>query len=369
MHPRPFRLLATLGLIAATAAPAGARRPPRPQQGAPAIPPAMRPPLPPPVLPSGTISWTQTAEAARGSNGLQLTVDCPAGGRLGSVWGTDTYTDDSSICSAAVHAGVITPAGGGQVTIEIGAGQASYAPSSRNGVTTSSWGAWSGSFEVVGGIAGAAPPPGGPLALSWDDTATNLASAGPIAVSCPAGGAARSLWGSGVYTDDSSICTAAVHAGVIGFAGGGSFDIQLRPGEPAYPAATSNGVSSSSWGSWSRSFVVIGGSTPPPPQIVVAGPRPIDWSYHAVSFRGRIGQRFDFHCLPGGTPAAVWGSGVYTDDSSICTAAVHAGLITAAGGGDITIEMVAGQSKYPATTRNGITTQSWPAWHGSYRFR
>ena len=40
----------------------------------------------------------------------------------GSVWGTDMYTDDSSVCAAAQHAGKVGPAGG-EVTVFAASGQ------------------------------------------------------------------------------------------------------------------------------------------------------------------------------------------------------------------------------------------------------
>ena len=71
------------------------------------------------------------------------------------MYGTDVYLDDSGICLAAIHAGLITPAGG-TVTIEIRPGQASYVGSTRNGVTSSTAGQYPGSFVFIreGGSAG-----------------------------------------------------------------------------------------------------------------------------------------------------------------------------------------------------------------------
>ena len=68
----------------------------------------------------------------------------------GSVWGTDIYTDDSALACAAVHAGVVLPGETKVVTVRILAGQSSYQGSVRNGVTSSSFGTWPGSFSFVG---------------------------------------------------------------------------------------------------------------------------------------------------------------------------------------------------------------------------
>jgi hypothetical protein len=76
---------------------------------------------------------------------------CPPGGRAGSgPFGTGIYADHSSVCIAAVHAGVITFASGGTVTIEIRAGQDFYAGSpGQGGVTSSAAGSWPGSFTFI----------------------------------------------------------------------------------------------------------------------------------------------------------------------------------------------------------------------------
>lgn len=96
------------------------------------------------------IDWAMQADGWRGQNGQRYTLQCPAGGTISSrLWGTDIYTDDSSICTAAVHAGLITTSSGGTVTIEIRPAQQSYAASTRNGVASRDYGYWNGSFIFV----------------------------------------------------------------------------------------------------------------------------------------------------------------------------------------------------------------------------
>jgi hypothetical protein len=64
------------------------------------------------------------------------------------VWGTDIYTLDSSICTAAVHAGKIKLESGGPVTIEMRPGEKSYKGSERNGITTRDYAEYGASFVV-----------------------------------------------------------------------------------------------------------------------------------------------------------------------------------------------------------------------------
>lgn len=94
-------------------------------------------------------TWLQTASAQGGANGQQFIFTCPPypKGRPAPVTGTDVYTIGSSICTAAVHAGIITLDQGGPVTFEIRPGQSSYVGSTRNGVTSTSSGALSGTMN------------------------------------------------------------------------------------------------------------------------------------------------------------------------------------------------------------------------------
>ena len=59
----------------------------------------------------------------------------------GAVWGTDIYTSDSSICSAAKHDGM-----SGDVTVQDAPGCDTYVGSAKNGVTTADWGSHGKSF-------------------------------------------------------------------------------------------------------------------------------------------------------------------------------------------------------------------------------
>lgn len=74
-------------------------------------------------------------------------VNCPAACSPGSIWGTDLYTGDSAICTAARHAGVIET-DGGEVTVEVLPGAQSYTGTERNGIKTGDWGSYGSSYKV-----------------------------------------------------------------------------------------------------------------------------------------------------------------------------------------------------------------------------
>ena len=100
------------------------------------------------------------------NNGKRYTFRCPAApSRLPVIYGAGTYTSDSSVCSAAVHSGVITRAGG-TVPVAVGPGQDSYRASMQNGITSYVYGGYErGSLVIIGsggaGTTALKPPPGG----------------------------------------------------------------------------------------------------------------------------------------------------------------------------------------------------------------
>lgn len=87
----------------------------------------------------------------RGLNGERFRFHCPSGTtKRGQLIGSGPYTDGSSICAAAAHAGVIKPASGGIVTIEIRPGEVRYQASWSHFIQSESYeGFWSGSFLVI----------------------------------------------------------------------------------------------------------------------------------------------------------------------------------------------------------------------------
>lgn len=203
---------------------------------------------------SSATVWQQDAQQFRGQDGTTHQLDCTPGGTADTVWGAGTYTDDSSICTAAVQSGLVTFAKGGEVAYEIGPGQDSYDGGVANGVTSQPYGSWEGSFTFPD-----APPGTVEIAAGPESWTRNLADRQDpdgtrVTVVCSPNGTAGSVWGSGPYTNDSSACTAAVHAGLMTLAEGGTVVAQVAPGQSSYKGSTANGITSSDYGSFGRSF-------------------------------------------------------------------------------------------------------------------
>jgi hypothetical protein len=85
-----------------------------------------------------------------------------------------------------------------------------------------------------------------------------------------------------------------------------------------------------------------------------------------TQFRSQVGQSFYFQ-VTGRLSGSVWGSGPYTDDSDLATASVHAGLLRDGQQGVVRVTVLPGSGRYDGSIRNGVTSNSYGSWDGSYR--
>jgi hypothetical protein len=83
------------------------------------------------------------------------------------------------------------------------------------------------------------------------------------------------------------------------------------------------------------------------------------------AFAGRVGKTYWFK-VTGAVNGPVWGTKVYTSDSALAAAAVHAGVLKAGQTGVVQVKVVAPPPAYQGTTRNGVTSNPWGAWPGAY---
>ena len=86
----------------------------------------------------------------RGRNNLILGV-LVTGSNSGSLWGTETYTDDSSLAAAVVHMGIAKANQTVLVKVQILPGQESYTGTTQNGITSSNYSNYSGSYKILDG--------------------------------------------------------------------------------------------------------------------------------------------------------------------------------------------------------------------------
>ena len=284
-----------------------------------------------------------------------FTCLCADGGAR-SVWGSHPYTADSDICRAARHAGLIAE-GGGRVTLRMGGAEPRFEGSRRNGVSTTDYGPFRATFRFEGFTTSAAaapvPPPAPappPAAACPDNMLAQAPGSAPLRCRCTpeATQRAATVWGTDAYTTDSALCRAALHAGAVRRAGG-EIAVRVLPGLPRYVGTTQNGVTTQNFGPWRASFRFEG--------LDGAGARLCP--DNMTAFTGTT-ERLECVCTGEAVlrNATVWGSGPYTADSATCRAARHAGVVPVTGG-TVTVQMMAGASRWAASARNGVDTRAW----------
>lgn len=303
----------------------------------------------------------------------------------GQVWGTGVYTSDSSLASAAVHAGALADGQTGTVIVEVLPGAASYEGSSRYGVTSGKWGSFGKSFRFLtaapsaGGwtqpLSGGGPAqpsagnaPAQPAALPTlyafiDDTALNRITPVPgVALYMRVTGAASGrLWGTGVYTIDSAPAAAAVHAGLLAAGQTAVVRITLLAGRPSYEGSARNGVTSSSYGSYGASYAIEAAPAGAAVVPMIADPGAANRIQGAAP-----GQTYAIWVMGRAASGSIWGSGVYTADSPFAAAAVHAGLLAEGSAGPVVVRIMPGQASYEGSARNGVVSAAYGSYGLSY---
>ena len=79
-----------------------------------------------------------------------------------------------------------------------------------------------------------------------------------VKVICPGGcinTGTTKIYGTEVFSDDSSVCKAAIHNGVINSDKGGKLEVNILEGRSAYLTTDSNGLKSDNKEKWDRSFI------------------------------------------------------------------------------------------------------------------
>ncbi len=81
----------------------------------------------------------------------------------------------------------------------------------------------------------------------------------------------------------------------------------------------------------------------------------------------RIGEGFYFQVV-GNEVGPLWGTDVYTSDSNLGTACVHAGLLKSGEASAVKVTIVVPPGRFPGSTRHGITSLDWTTpWSGAFR--
>ena len=285
---------------------------------------------------SQSVSGLLNMTSYRGQNGLLVNVTV-TGQIGGGVWGTDIYTDDSTLAAAAVHAGYLTNGELGTLIVEILPGQSSYTGTTRNGVSTFSYGDWAGSYQIVG------------LAPSFTlDPVSQVAWTGSSVVLSAQGTGRDSLlyqWkhnGSDLNGQTNTTLT----LNNLAAADGGTYAITAREtGETNTSKAAT---------------LVIIDSTPGSPPVndpfTGGGLSYLDGEVARVVISGSTNA------------GAIYGSGIYTLDSVLSVAAVHSGMLAPGEQGTLALLLLPSQSTFSGSSQNGVTSSSRTSAYPAFGF-
>jgi hypothetical protein len=136
------------------------------------------------------------------------------------------------------------------------------------------------------------------------------------------------VFGTSIYHPLSSICKAATHSGVLDPSKGGVFLIQIAPGAPAYNGSPGADKSvSATFAGATKSFILL---KAPPLTKISCSTKANSSPFSTAS----IAKKFVVLCPPGCSKSKgeIFGTNTYTDNSAICIAAIHYGMLSDKGG-------------------------------------
>jgi len=214
---------------------------------------------------------------------------------------------------------------------------------------------WASSVVLASLLAAVSPAPyaQSALGLSRGESASGLANVPNrrfrfvcAAIEEPS----KNVWGTEEYADDSDICSSAIHAGLLNLRQAGIVTIVTGQGASSFRGSEQNGVISSEYSNGDASYRFD----------TSADPGQISWTTTALHIPRGFTDPVAVICPAGGpTKGIVWGTNPYISDSSVCLAGVHAGLITPADGGPLTVTHSDEPRNFPGEPKNGIESRGW----------
>lgn len=177
------------------------------------------------------------------------------------------------------------------------------------------------------------------------------------------GASGGSVWGTDVYTLDSAVAAAAVHAGAVRSGEKKEVVIVPLPGQQSYRGSTRNGITTRDYGEFRASYRFLKSGEAEPKD----GRNPLETPNNVLAFKPRTGETLVFK-VTGSTEGGVWGTGEYSADSSLAAAAVHAGMIKPGETANLRVTILPGRRFYHGSESHGVTSAEYEEFDSSFRF-
>jgi hypothetical protein len=85
-----------------------------------------------------------------------------------------------------------------------------------------------------------------------------------------------------------------------------------------------------------------------------------------TAYRQQIGKTYTFQ-VTGAVGGTVWGTGLFTADSSLAAAAVHSGVLKVGEKGPVTVTIMGPGAAFVGSTQNGVTTLNYGQYPSTFR--
>jgi hypothetical protein len=186
--------------------------------------------------------------------GLTVRVEV-TGSSAGGIWGTDTYSDDSEIATAAVHAGLLKEGERGLLDVKMVPPPDAFVGSTRNGITSNRYSSWPSGY-VLKKADKDSPLPRSSYDAEIIDQAANRGLPGDRYTMKVTGNTTGKVWGTDIYTHDSDYGAAAVHAGLLKDGETAALTFILVRSPHKHRGSTKHGVTSEDYGPFFMSYVI-----------------------------------------------------------------------------------------------------------------
>lgn len=190
------------------------------------------------------------------------------------------------------------------------------------------------------------------------------------------------VWGTDVYTHDSAIEIAAVHAGALKAGETGIVRVEVVAGLQSYEGAVYNGVTSEGYGEYHPAYTITAKPENAAEETAAIATARADFEAAQNAARAALNKKAaelsakpfsglparenlepgqTLHFIMTGTTRAssIWGSNPYTFDSDLSGAAVHGGILKPRERGIVKIEVIENLESYEGSEANGLRTSPY----------
>lgn len=172
------------------------------------------------------------------------------------------------------------------------------------------------------------------------------------------------VWGDALYTLDSDLGTAAVHAGLVRVGETKTLRVWVVPSPGSFGESSRNGIQSRRWGPFPAAFIMQAADS----SAGIVNRSNIPRRNPNVIARLEIGESLTLS-VTGVDKGPLWGTNEYTGDSLIDAAAVHAGAVQVGERAEVIVTRVEAPARFEGSSQNGVRSNSWGSYPTAFKVK